>query len=221
MAEQDGARATTKKVRGWLEGAQKRKEALLVAGAGAVIGLALLKRKKGAQQGTTPGTSTSTTPTPVPTADTTANDIYNSLFDNLLAQLRSQSAGSGSPSGSIGGSSTGGSGGAGGGPGPVPNSVPPSSAMPSGSNPFTPTPGAGPVAAPQGNTVLGPGVLGSFASTPGIPVVSWQGPLTATSPNGTPAPAVGTYSWVSPGGPGQDPAGTVEFTGYPPPAAKK
>ena len=48
----------------------------------------------------------------------------------------------------------------------------------------------------------------------GVPVTVWTG--TAASPNGVQAPQVGTYQWTSPGGPGQDRAGTREFTGYAP-----
>lgn len=69
---------------------------------------------------------------------------------------------------------------------------------------------------------------------PGIPVFQAPGnyvpgspfftPSGGRSPSGAAAPTkgsngqtIGTYTWVSPGGPGMDPAGTLEYTGYPPP----
>lgn len=95
-----------------------------------------------------------------------------------------------------------------------------------------------PAAGPSPTPVTGVQPWPVVSASPGGPIATGTpsptvGPLSGVgalgappvSPNGTPAPTIGssgqpigTYEWTSPGGPGMDPAGTHELTGYAPPA---
>jgi hypothetical protein len=113
--------------------------------------------------------------------------------------------------------------------------VPPQGPPPPATNPGTPTQGGGSNPATSGPPLPTPSLPPApVQSAIGIPIFQASGnyvpgsptftPSVGYSPSGAPAPTkgssgqtIGTYTWVSPGGPGMDPAGTHEFTGYPPP----